>query len=294
VPYGSSVLLAGVVSWGKDCADIAPSMFARVSSFASWIDSIVGNIDHTLPPTVGFNAPHDGDSFAFGETISIVANASAGDSSSYITQVDIYINDQLKAQRYSAPYDYQWQSATVGQHQIRLVAKDNKNGTASSQININVTDNSSNTAPTVSIVTPNNNQSYDLGATIALAANAFDSDGEVTKVAFYQGSQLLFEDTQTPYGYNWQGAAVGNYQLTAVATDDDASFTTSAVVNITVKQVGGGCNSVAAWSASQVYPRAGDRVSYEGQEYENKWWTQGEVPTESGQWGVWKLIGPCS
>jgi chitodextrinase len=29
-------------------------------------------------------------------------------------------------------------------------------------------------------------------------------------------------------------------------------------------------------------------VLYEGQLYEAKWWTQGENPSESGHWDVWK------
>ncbi|MBA4493905.1 glycosyl hydrolase family 18 protein [Paenactinomyces guangxiensis] len=47
-----------------------------------------------------------------------------------------------------------------------------------------------------------------------------------------------------------------------------------------------------AWNASTVY-HGGDRVSYNGKIYEAKWWTQGEQPDQSDQWGVWKFIGDC-
>ncbi|PAE94062.1 5'-nucleotidase C-terminal domain-containing protein [Shouchella clausii] len=43
------------------------------------------------------------------------------------------------------------------------------------------------------------------------------------------------------------------------------------------------------WQADEIYT-AGDRVYYEGQLYEAKWWTQGENPSESGQWDVWKKV----
>ncbi|MEJ8848074.1 hypothetical protein [Variovorax rhizosphaerae] len=42
-----------------------------------------------------------------------------------------------------------------------------------------------------------------------------------------------------------------------------------------------------AWISAQVYDVAGKRASQNGQNYENKWWTQGDDPSLSGQWGVW-------
>ncbi len=47
-----------------------------------------------------------------------------------------------------------------------------------------------------------------------------------------------------------------------------------------------------AWSASAVY-LGGAKVSHEGKSYEAKWWTSGENPVQSGEWGAWKDLGPC-
>lgn len=55
---------------------------------------------------------------------------------------------------------------------------------------------------------------------------------------------------------------------------------------------GGSCNGIQAWSASVVYT-AGNRVSYNGVIYEAQWWTQGEDPSQSGEWGVWRPVGDC-
>ncbi|NBI30268.1 hypothetical protein ERL59_15070 [Chengkuizengella sp. YPA3-1-1] len=35
------------------------------------------------------------------------------------------------------------------------------------------------------------------------------------------------------------------------------------------------------------------RVTYNGKVYESKWWTAGEFPDQSGEWGVWKYISTC-
>jgi chitinase len=49
---------------------------------------------------------------------------------------------------------------------------------------------------------------------------------------------------------------------------------------------------VSAWSASKIYVN-GDSASYQSHNYTAKWWTQGEVPTASGEWGVWADKGAC-
>jgi len=65
-----------------------------------------------------------------------------------------------------------------------------------------------------------------------------------------------------------------------------------AVPNLAVAQTANECVH-PAWSASQVYV-ADDQVSHEGNEYRAKWWTQGEEPGTTGEFGVWELLGPCS
>lgn len=46
------------------------------------------------------------------------------------------------------------------------------------------------------------------------------------------------------------------------------------------------------WSASTVYT-SGKSASYGSRNYTAKWWTQGENPSVSGQWGVWADAGAC-
>ncbi|WP_255992305.1 carbohydrate-binding protein [Chitinolyticbacter albus] len=53
----------------------------------------------------------------------------------------------------------------------------------------------------------------------------------------------------------------------------------------------GGCK--AAWVSGSVYT-GGNQISYNGVNYEAKWWTQGDNPAQSGDWGVWKSLGGCT
>lgn len=46
------------------------------------------------------------------------------------------------------------------------------------------------------------------------------------------------------------------------------------------------------WASSAVYTN-GMSASYAGHNWQAKWWTQGETPGTTGQWGVWSDQGAC-
>lgn len=284
-------LLAGVVSWGKDCADLAPSMFARVSSFASWIQSYVGDVDQNLPPTLDITSPQDGTTFLYGDPIKLSANAKANGTD--LAHVEFFVNDQLLYQDNTFPYSFNWYSAYLGPHTIKVTATDNQGRTTTKSVEIAVWDSDVNQPPSIQIDDPIENQSFIQGETVNISVTTSDVDGDVVSVGFFLNDQLLVNDTSTPFAHSFSADIAGKHQIVAVAQDDTGNQQPSIPVTIEVIQTGG-CGDIPAWSATTVYPRPGNRVSYQGNEYENKWWTQGEIPSESGQWGVWRDLGPCN
>lgn len=48
----------------------------------------------------------------------------------------------------------------------------------------------------------------------------------------------------------------------------------------------------SAWTSGAVYT-GGANASYGGHNWSAKWWTQGETPGSTGQWGVWADQGAC-
>ena len=92
-----------------------------------------------------------------------------------------------------------------------------------------------NVPPSVSLTAPSNGATFTAPASIAISANASDSDGTVTKVEFFAGSTKIAEDTTAPYSIAWNSVGAGSYVLTAVATDDDGASTTSAGIGVTVE-----------------------------------------------------------
>ncbi|EZH64772.1 hypothetical protein DH09_19835 [Bacillaceae bacterium JMAK1] len=62
---------------------------------------------------------------------------------------------------------------------------------------------------------------------------------------------------------------IGNPQFNASNVDNDDEYPT--------------------WQNNAIYV-AGDRVWYDDVLYEAKWWTVNEIPSESGEWDVWKVV----
>lgn len=95
-----------------------------------------------------------------------------------------------------------------------------------------------NQSPVVSITGPAGNSTFDEPTEITISADASDPDGIITKVEFYQGSTKLGEDIGSPFSFTWANVYDGNYNLTAVATDNAGAQTTSSTVSVTVTALG--------------------------------------------------------
>ncbi|HEX2269348.1 MAG TPA: IPT/TIG domain-containing protein, partial [Pyrinomonadaceae bacterium] len=112
----------------------------------------------------------------------------------------------------------------------------NVEGTLNGQHDSQITAPLPNTPPTVSLTSPINGSSYTNPSSIALSANAADSDGSITKVEFFEGANKLGEVTTSPYNFTWNNPPPASfpYVLTAKATDNTTLTTTSDAVSITV------------------------------------------------------------
>jgi chitinase len=76
--------------------------------------------------------------------------------------------------------------------------------------------------------------------------------------------------------------------ITAVSVVVAASAV--AILPMTSSNAAVACNT--AWSASSIYNKD-DKVSYLSKNYTAKWWSHGDVPSNSGQWDVWLDNGAC-
>ncbi|NQZ75535.1 MAG: T9SS type A sorting domain-containing protein [Ekhidna sp.] len=94
-----------------------------------------------------------------------------------------------------------------------------------------------NAKPSVGINSPVENSVFRIGEEILIEASGSDLDGNIDKICFYKGDSLLGEDFSEPFNFLWKNAREGDYNLTAVATDDSGEEGFSNGVNIRVVSV---------------------------------------------------------
>ena len=221
--------LRGMMTWSINWDKVCSPTYQYAQNFQTIFSGTITN----QPPSVSITSPTNNASFNAPATITIAANATDADGT--ITKVDFYNGTTLLGSDNTAPYTFSWANVAVGNYALTAKATDNSGAvTTSATVNI-VVKTATNQAPSVSITSPTNNASFNAPATITIAANATDADGTITKVDFYRGTTLLGTDNTAPYTFSWANVAVGNYALTAKATDNSGAVTTSATVNIVVK-----------------------------------------------------------
>ncbi|GGK85703.1 hypothetical protein GCM10011405_36930 [Rufibacter glacialis] len=77
-----------------------------------------------------------------------------------------------------------------------------------------------NQLPIVALTSPSQGATFNVPASITLAAEASDPDGTIAKVEFFQGTSKLGEDTMAPYTIDWLVNTTGTHALMARATDN--------------------------------------------------------------------------
>ncbi|RED95968.1 Ig-like domain-containing protein [Marinoscillum furvescens] len=186
-------------------------------------------------PVVSITSPSAGDSFVISEAITIEAEAT--DSDGTIELVAFFSDDVKIGEATSAPYSITWSDAEIGEYSLTAVATDNIGSKVTSEaVYISVTP-PPNEIPSASITSPAEGSVFEIGENIKVEVSATDTDGAIARVEIYRGDVKLGEDSSEPYSAVWLNATEGEYQLKAIAIDDDGDVGQSEIVNITVGEV---------------------------------------------------------
>jgi chitinase len=95
-----------------------------------------------------------------------------------------------------------------------------------------------NQAPIVAITAPVAGAQIQAGSNLQITASANDADGAVSNVEFFRNGIRIARDTRAPFAVTWSNVPAGTYTLTAIATDNARSATTSSAISITVAAPG--------------------------------------------------------
>ncbi len=175
-----------------------------------------------------------------------------------------------------------------------LTVTDNEGATSTDTVVVTVNPKDTgpvNTAPVAVVTAPAEVNAGDVVVVDASASSDADQD------------TLIFTwDVPAGIDATVQGASVSfvaaeytqdttlNFSVT-VSDGTDSSVAAASVKVLKKTTDGGTCTN--AWDSSAVYT-GGDQVTQAGKVWEAKWWTKGDDPVNSGEWGVWKEIGPAN
>jgi uncharacterized protein (DUF1800 family) len=210
-------------------------------------------VGNNTPPTVNITVPVNGATFATGVPIAITATASDAAPGTVASVLFFDGATQIGVADTVAPYNATLNNATVGNHNLTARATDNLGLTTTSAI-VTVTV-AVNVPPTVSITSPINNTGFLAPGNVTINATASDTaPGTVASVQFFNGATAIgAADTAAPYSVSTT-LAVGNYTLTARATDNNNAVTTSSPITIGVIAAGGTTFVTNMTGASEIPP----------------------------------------
>jgi chitinase len=178
------------------------------------------------------------------------------------------------------------------QYNFTLTVTDNEGATDSATVTLTVNPvdtTPGNTAPVAAITGSTMANANDL---VALdASSSSDKENDPLSFTWETPAGLVVATNGAQVSFTAPSISVDtDYLFTVVVSD--GSLTSSQSHTVTVKADSVGTTCAAPWDPTAVY-NGGQEVTYQGHVYSAKWWTQGEEPSKSGEWGVWKDLGPC-
>ena len=222
-----------VATWSKPAAGSYALTARATDNFGLATTSSIVTVTVDIPPTVTLTNPANKAVIAPGTDVTLAASATSTNGT--VAQVQFFQGTNLLGGVANAPFTLIWSNAPVGAYKLSAVATDNDGLTTTSAVVAVLVD----ASPTVTVTNPAIDAVVRYGSNISLGANVESAGGAITKVQFLQGTSTLATLTNAPYAATWTKPAVGNYVLSARATDNLGLISTSAPVPVfVVKTIG--------------------------------------------------------
>ena len=186
------------------------------------------------PPTVQMTFPASNATFLVAQSTFVAANAS--DSDGTIARVEFFDNGTFIGTDATAPYQFGLNYLFVGTHAITARAVDNLGAFTISQPVSIVVNPRPGPAPlpinAPFLTSPATGATFNAPANITISALPFATS--VTRVEFYNGTQLIGSDTTAPYEIIWNNVPAGKYTIFAKTIAPNEVDSISQPADITV------------------------------------------------------------
>ena len=176
-------------------------------------------------PRVTITSIEDSSKFMANSSINIEANAI--DNNGIISKVDFYCDSLLYSDT-DAPYSFKWDNVKTGTYNLWAMVRNNKGTIAiSPEVKLFV-------GTGINITAPKNNTKINIPANITINVEAWDGDGVISGVEFFEGTNSLGYDSSAPFTFNWSDVPPGTYILTAKATDNENNVVVSEKISLII------------------------------------------------------------
>ncbi|ELR73043.1 Chitinase [Fulvivirga imtechensis AK7] len=266
--------------------------FESEGSIMKAINEAAGNTDINKHPNVSWVAPVDTDTIVMETFTPITLQASASDADGTIAGVSFEAaGATLSGALNGNLYEAQFTPQQYGELTLKVTAEDNDQATSSKIIKVYIINEIGNQPPVVSMLSPADGQVIEQSefSEIRLSASVTDDTSVQNVVLSIDGQLLNVSTAGDEYYALWTPTAEGSYVFKVEATDNEGSTTISEAA-FEVRLQTSTCDA-PQWDAGTTYASGGNVVQYNGKLYQNKWWTQGEVPGEAD---VWEFIKNCN
>jgi hypothetical protein len=175
-----------------------------------------------LTASVSNNTPNNG-LYLYGQPIQLTADTVA--TARPLQSVSYYSDGSLLGTVTNAPFNFLWNGAPIGTHQITLQPRDTAGASSESFTTLDV---STNVPPAVFLNSPSVGSVFAANSPVTMTATAQEAGGNIQKVDFYYARHGIAFDVPEvlagtavapPYSIRFNGLAPGGYMVTAVATD---------------------------------------------------------------------------
>lgn len=159
---------------------------------------------------------------------------SASDSDGTVTKVEYFTESVKIGESTAVPFTFKWADVAAGSYKVTAKATDDR-GAVGISAPVEFSVKNPNKKPSVQITAPVSGSKFSSLDSIRFFARAVDSDGTIKHVDFYLNGKFFKIERYLPYEFH-RTLAPGNYELKAVAFDNEGTAGESEVIQFTVVQ----------------------------------------------------------
>jgi len=209
------------------------SLFARAidregaSHDSEWTEV---SVEGAPAGAVVITEPVDGATIEFGQTVDVIVEVDLPEGS--VERVDLWVGKEHQGTQWAAPYEFSWKPEDTGNHTLRARVQTFAGRRYTPE---NVSLNVQYPTLVVNLLEPSSGASIPAGQGVHIEATV-NWPEFVSRVEFLVDGEVLADDFEIPFAYEWMESTVGTHEVVVGAIDLDDRVALSATASVTIDE----------------------------------------------------------